>query len=380
MLDYIEEYKDFDVIQSPFNIVDALVLTYIIYLPQKNEYYKQYTKGVSYDTFVNNFLKHKETLKKRCVLEKQDLKFANLLQKTKRFGTMKILNYVNIVDGKKEEQFCAATFLTIKGNIFVTFCGTDITLVAWKENLNMSFEKATNAQKSAAKYLNNVAKKFPKVKIYVGGHSKGGNLAMYAATFSNEKVNKRICGIYNFDGPGFPKEIIENQKYQKTRSRIVSIVPYKSLVGMVFEHSDKIKIVYSNGIGILQHNAYTWKVENVDFIYEQKLSKASMRSHYIIRNLINSMSLDERKLLVSTIYKLATTNNAKTTKDWGNNIITILKTIAIKYRTLSSEQKELFSKMFKQLTYGFIHHKQIKNYQEIESVSEKHEDSHNNNK
>jgi hypothetical protein len=363
LINYINDYRDLDVYESPFNIVDALVLTYMIYLPQPSNAFELYKEEKSCNLFIANFLNDKE-LRKKCVLEKDDGEFAKALNNTKRYGTMNIAHYINYISDVKEEQFCAATFITLKGNIFISFCGTDITLIAWKENLNMSFEKSTNGQLSAVKYLNEIANKYPNCDIYLGGHSKGGNLAMYAGIFADKEVKNRIKGIYNFDGPGFPKEIIESDKYQSIRNKIVSIVPYRSLVGMVFEHSDKIKVVYSNGLGVLQHDAYTWRIEKGNFVYQKRLSKTSMKSHYVIRNLIDSMSIEERKMLVESIYELATTNNAKTTKDWGNNIIKIAKTITSKYKTLSDEQKKLLNKMFKELTYNFIHLKEKENKEE----------------
>lgn len=360
LIDYIKEHKDLDVIESPFNIIDALILTNLIYLPQPSDEGIQFARPASCNKFIKNFLDC-EPLYNRCVLPKQDKEFAETLYNTKRFKSILISKLITNISEAKEEQFKAATFITIKGNIFISYCGTDITLVGWKENLNMSFEKATHGQEQAVKYLENVAKEFPEGKIFLGGHSKGGNLAMYAAIFASPEIQKRIELVFNFDGPGFTKEVLDTKNYQRVRNKIVSIVPYHSLVGMVFEHSDKIRIITSNGVGVLQHSPYTWKVKNGNFVYVKQLSKSSMNSHVIIRELINSLTYEERKELVDSIYQVATTNNKKkTTKDWGNNLIKILNEISSNYKTLSDEQKLLFNKTVKTVIHSLLHLKDIK--------------------
>ena len=64
-----------------------------------------------------------------------------------------------------------------------------------KENTELAKVEEEVQLNEAVEYLENVAKKTKK-SIRLGGHSKGGNLAIYAAAFSKDDTRKRIIDIY----------------------------------------------------------------------------------------------------------------------------------------------------------------------------------------
>ena len=165
--------------------------------------------------------------------------------KTKRFANVRLVGYVNNVDPETQTQFSALSFLLDDGSVFVAYRGTDDTLVGWKENFNMSFMDSVPAQESAVEYINRAAK-LSAGNLYAGGHSKGGNLAVYATVKSEESVRERIVRTYSHDGPGFSAGFIESELYQSIKHKIVTLIPQSSVVGLLLEHEETYEVVKSN--------------------------------------------------------------------------------------------------------------------------------------
>ena len=205
--EYVKWRGDLTLKQSKFNEIDALILTRLSYFPfdqliQPNE-------EATVEELSKRFEKaDKSTMK---ILWEDDNELFPLMGKSERFGKMIVTQYVNKINAEQEKQFSATTVILPDNTIFVTYRGTDATIVGWKEDFNMCFKSHIASQKDAVEYLNMVSKKYKRL-IRIGGHSKGGNLAVYAAMFTNSKVKKRIINIYNNDGPGFDDEIIKTKE------------------------------------------------------------------------------------------------------------------------------------------------------------------------
>ena len=140
--------------------------------------------------------------------------------KSKRFGQISLTGYINHIDPDKTVQFSGITFVLDDDHIFVAFRGTDDSLVGWRENFNMAFMHPIPAQTEAVSYLETVAEHFADRKIIIGGHSKGGNLAVYAAVKCNNSIKDRIERVYNNDGPGFDRSFIDSIDYINMRDKI----------------------------------------------------------------------------------------------------------------------------------------------------------------
>ena len=179
---------------------------------------------------------------------------------------MKLNYYENIFLTEKIEQFCAITF-EFNNFVYISFRGTDATLLGWYEDFNMLLMDEVPAQNSASKYLKEVASKTKK-KIIIGGHSKGGNLAVYASLYCEEKIRNRITKIYDFDGPGFNKYIFDMPDYLAIEDRIIKITCEEALIGVLMFHSEKMLFVKAKGISIFQHDLFNWKItKNGEFKY-----------------------------------------------------------------------------------------------------------------
>jgi len=231
--------------------------------------------------------------------------------KSLRFSSAQLCGYVNDIDKERQTQFSAITFRLENGMSFVVYRGTDDTLVGWKENFNMSFMQPVPAQRSATEYLERVAAALPD-PLYVGGHSKGGNLAVYAAVTCSPSVKERLLTVFNNDGPGFSRDFIDSVAYQNVSGRIRTIVPQSSVVGMLLEHEEVYEVVKSNATGLLQHNAFSWEVLGGAFIHLDTVSGESKLLDSALKEWLGGMSSAEREEFVDSLYETLSATDAKT--------------------------------------------------------------------
>ncbi len=239
IIDYLKWRGDITFLQVPLNEIDSLILSRISYFPFDNiiNENEQITIKEAYKRFEEGGRKGK-------ILQIDDLDLFPLLAQSKRFGNLVLTDYTNKLDIKQEKQFSAVTIHLLDNLIYVSFRGTDNTLIGWKEDFNMSFSSHVPSQKDSKAYLDEIAKKY-KGDIIIGGHSKGGNLAVYAATFCESKTKKKIIEVYNEDGPGFDKDIIETEEYKQMISKVHTYIPQSSVIGRLLNHQEAYTIVQS---------------------------------------------------------------------------------------------------------------------------------------
>ena len=219
--DYVKWRGDLSIEQSEFNEIDNLILSRFSYFPfdkiiKENEV-------VTIKELSERF--KKQDIRKLPILWKDDVDLFPLMGESERFGKLLATKYINKIDQEQEKQFAAITVLMPDNTIFVSYRGTDNTIVGWKEDLNMSFKSHIASQISAKKYLEIIAQEYPDKKIRIGGHSKGGNVAVYAATFVNKEIKDRIINVYNNDGPGFCDDVIETPEYNEMTKNIHTYIP-----------------------------------------------------------------------------------------------------------------------------------------------------------
>ena len=346
---YVRDYGDYTFMEKPMNDVDSLVLCQFCYLKFDGlvPLVTEYKKSVSIADLAQHARYDDLFLDKRYEKDNREL-FAAMLR-SRRYQNLKMNCYINIVEEEWETQFSAITFLLEDSTIYVAYRGTDESIIGWKEDFNMAFRSPVPGQSYAVKYLHMVAKKFFS-DFYVGGHSKGGNLAVYAAMNCTEKVQERIIKIYSMDGPGFREDVLEQQKYDAVADRIVKILPQSSLVGMLFETSPRYKVVESKTFGLLQHNPYTWMIEGDDFLYAKGIYESRKRSNATLNRWLMEMDDGERRMFVDTLYQVISASEAENlidlAADWKksmNGIIAALKEVDENtVRALKEMVKDLF--------------------------------------
>ncbi len=236
---------------------------------------------------------------------------------TPRFRDVKMFAFESSIDEEKVMQFAAVSFLLPDGSIFVAYRGTDTTLVGWQEDFNMSFLSAVPAQLRATEYAQEVLRHCPWRKLRLGGHSKGGNLAAWAAIHLPEKVQrKRLLAAYNNDGPGFDRSILDSKEYRRVAEKIHTFIPESSLVGMLLEHTEDYELIDSSNRSFMQHEPLSWTVLGKKFCRSTQRTEAAKASDGAIREWLAEMSMQERQEFTETFYRiLSMGGKAKTLED-----------------------------------------------------------------
>ena len=306
LLDYLGK-KNLEPIsrEAPLNTLDALTLARFSYLPF-NQIDLQDFETIS--SIANKMQK----LGVKKFLYPEDKEMIAKLGQNQRFANLETSDYVFRFNKRTVEQFAAITIHLSKNTIFVSFIGTDDTLSGWREDCNMAIQETVPSQKSAKKYLKTVATKYPDKKIYIGGHSKGGTLAMYATLTSKHQLARRIKFVYSFDGPGLSEKLTRKslRKFKAAGdrsplSRMLNYIPQDSVVGRLFSHAEKFQVIKSNAKNFYQHNVHTWQVN----LREQKLVPAAItkKSDFVdqtISEWIKTMPKKQKKLFIDSIFKV----------------------------------------------------------------------------
>ena len=329
ILDYLSWRGDLTLAQSPFNEVDNLILAELSFVnftgivPGPGE-----GEGVPLHTAAEAFFRsHEDGDMGMGVLVPDEIPaLLRRMAECPRFREMRVNCFQDHLDVRKAEQFAAVTYLLGEGRAFVAFRGTDNTVVGWKEDFNMSFETEVPAQRDAVAYAQHVAKAID-LPLIVGGHSKGGNLAAYAGMFVDEATRARIQTVYNFDGPGFNEATISSEEFGKVDMRIRTFVPQSSMIGILMWHREPFTIVRSNGVGVFQHDAYTWQILGGGFM---TLTERTGHSHFAddtIKRWLEELSPDMRRQAIDGIYAVLSASDGMNVSDLfeARNTMSVLK-------------------------------------------------------
>lgn len=342
LFDYLDWRGDLSFDASPMNEVDSLILAQISYMDFGGIVSSDpAAPSVSLMRAIKTYLRHHkgEIPYLGRILPPQTVNLTVKAAKTKRFGSLNLSGYVNCIDDAEEMQFSAVTFLFEDKWAYLAFRGTDDTLVGWKENFNMSFMQAVPAQRGAVWYLERMAE-HRRGNLFLGGHSKGGNLAVYSAVKGPAALQERIVQVFNHDGPGFSAHFADGEEYQNMRKKIHTTVPQSSVVGMLLEHEETYEVVQSSASGLLQHNAFTWDVLGNRFIHLDTVTEESRLIDSALKEWLNKMSNEERESFVDSLYETLAATGAKTLTELSMEKVKLLKV----WNTLDSEARNVILK------------------------------------
>lgn len=323
ILDYLKEYGDYSLEEKPFCDVDSLVVSQLSYLkfdgivPGPGEEgapvsLEEIAAHADYDHLYADERYRKDNT----------ALFTGVLN-SRRFGQMRLWNYVNLIEAEQESQFSAVVCGIPGGFSYVVFRGTDENIVGWKEDLNLAFSEPVPGQLHSVPYLEQAARTIDG-GFYVGGHSKGGNLAVYASMHCGADVRERIETIYDHDGPGFRPEVKAQGAWQEIEGRIHKTVPRSSLVGMLLYTEGEYRVVESKTLGLAQHNPYTWLVKEGDFRIVDEIRPGRRFLDQTLNEWILSLDQAQMHIFVDTLYRVVqaseTDNLIDFTAHWFQSI------------------------------------------------------------
>lgn len=301
IMDYISWRGDLTFAQSPFNEVDNLILACLSYVNLDRIPAVTRQKGIELKKLVKEF-KKLHTIKE-LEADKSFIRLAPFMMfemaESVRFGNCVIRNYVNEIVTEAEQQFSAVEIVLDDGTSYISFRGTDDTIIGWKEDFNLS-TGVVPAQERAVEYMQRISDKASGM-LRVGGHSKGGNLAIYGSVMC-KSVHDKILEIYSNDGPGFSKEFQESPETAEMMPKIIRIIPEYSIIGTLLEHERQPIIVASTSRGLLQHDGFSWEVQGPGLVRRDSLNKTALRFIEILHKWIDGMDMEQKRLLIEDLF------------------------------------------------------------------------------
>ena len=351
ILKYVEtQFDTFE--ERELNDVDSLVLSWLAYWSlSKRATPASTTVGMSISELYRN--KHFASVTTVAGNEAQCHHLLAALVASPRFGEIRIANYVNETSEEDEMQFAAMTILFPDDGAYVAFRGTDGTLVGWKEDFNMAFETEVPSQRKAVEYLNAVATVQGR-PLYVGGHSKGGNLAVYAAVNADKETKAWVRAVYSHDGPGFTEETLSSEAWSDAKDLIHKTMPKESIVGMLFERQEDYAVVASTGSGIFQHDPLTWTVEGTDFKLEEDISAGARHVDSSLNSWISDMTREEREEFVDTLFAMFEASGENTFGALRDNWQTSVPAMIVYVATLDSEKRSMMLNVLRALVRSLL--------------------------
>ena len=336
--------------QQPFNAVDSLVLSQLSYL--RFERIVPLISGRAAPVKMGELLKAElfDSIFQNLLDVENNKRFLFVMAASPRFRNIDMNYYTNLYDPVLEKQFSAVAFLLDDRTAYIAFRGTDSTFIGWKEDFNMAYTSPIPSQEASVSYINAVAKKIPRtVKLRTGGHSKGGNLAVYAAIKCAPEVQKRIISVYNHDGPGFKDSLFESAGFLKIKDRIHTTLPEESLVGMLLQHHEDYTVIKSRRHGIMQHDPFSWNIENDDFVYTDQIKSGAMHRNKALNDWLNQMTEEKRKQIVDVLFQIIDTpaadNLHELSDDWRGNVGAMLGA----FKNIDAETRKFVSQAIGEL-------------------------------
>ena len=291
-LTYVQYDSFYDI---PLNELDVLALTELTYLPFDNLLDESDNRLLDVATRVPR--------ESTMLTNKERLQLLDQLSQHKRFKNSKLSNFVNDIDVELQKQFAAMTYRLNLDTYLIVFRGTDDSIIGWKEDFHMTYMKEIPAQKHALEYLEDFFKQYPKQEVIIAGHSKGGNLAVYAASQIQPDLQEKISAVYTYDAPGLQAHLTETSGYQEVIPKIHRYVPQGSVIGMMLEVPDTPIVVRSLALGgIAQHNTFSWQTEGTHFVQLEEISRESLQIKDALKEWMDSVPDEELELYFNLFF------------------------------------------------------------------------------
>ena len=347
IFDYLDQVAYDSIYDTPFNELDMLMLREITYLPFDQIVSDQMSPDCTCRLFE---AAEKMPQDLSMLVTKNRLKLLEKVASSTRFKNIKLMGYVNDIDPDVQKQFAAMIFKIKPDSYVLTFRGTDDSIIGWKEDFHMTYMDQVPAQKTAVNYLRKAMDALPG-QFILTGHSKGGNLASYAASQIKPEYQERIQSIYSYDAPGLNHSVITSQGYQTISDKIKRYIPQGSIVGMMLETPKQAQIVKSTAIGgLAQHDTFTWQISGQTFVLLDNLNPDSLQVDKTLKNWVDSVSDEELKDFFDLFFGLIldagiSSINDLTKLENFNKILAVFENA----NALTDQEREMLSRLAKLL-------------------------------
>lgn len=352
---YIEQNGHLDFEQLPFNEVDSLVLSQLSYLNFEYAWNFNDAKEAPYLFQLIPYISNLEKFFEVFNVTNSKLLFLAAAS-SKRFAYTKILKYKNIINLESEMQFSASLFLLIDETNYLAFRGTDANLVGWKEDFNMSFMDFVPSQLEGINFLKESLAEFDGA-FKVGGHSKGGNLAVYSCASISDKEYLRISNIYNHEGPGFTREFMESDGYNRVLHNIYTTMPKSAIIGMYLQRHENYRVVNSSTFFLFQHDPFAWTIKGTDFDTVSAVDSHAVAFHEITNNWLSALNPEKRQKFVDTVYSIVKSTSSENISELKVNWKSNTKKMITEVKDMDSETSNF---LFKTLSTIFTNSRETK--------------------
>ncbi|TCD46116.1 DUF2974 domain-containing protein [Streptococcus sp. X16XC17] len=352
LLNYVEETSFDTFYDLAINELDILVLTELAYLPfdELIPYDFSVEKSIRLDKlahlFYEKFQGHYPPL---SMVTKERLRLMDLIAKSRRFQYLHAFGYINDYNLEQQKQFAALCFKLKPNQYLAIFRGTDDTIIGWKEDFHMAYMTEIPAQTSARNYLKKLIESLPRGMFTIAGHSKGGNLAIYAASQQDIALQNQVTTVYNFDGPGLHQSVLDSEGFSRIQSKIVSIIPQQSVIGKMFLTPQETHIVKSNVTGLKQHLLLTWTVKRRALVPVKNVSPNSMQMDLTLKTWMSSLTEKELKEFFDLIFGMLTQAGIYRFGDLTVDTLQKLRLIRQNQKNLTPAQQEMLDRMIRLL-------------------------------
>lgn len=312
ILDYVRWRGDLSFRQSPPNEVDALIFSTLSYISFRGKAAEKPEIPVSLADAAGEYFSQPDS--GEYVRTPNDLELFKAAGASNRFGSCYLTQYRKVLITEPDTQFAGVTFLLDDGSLFVSFRGTDNTLVGWKEDFSMCFRREIPSQLLAKQYLQDVLSGYSG-PVRVSGHSKGGNVAVYAVSQSAPELRSRVVALYNQDGPGFAEDFLQDPGYRQILPIVHTFVPQSSIIGMILYHAEELHVVRSNQVGIMQHDPFSWEVLGTTLVRMDCLTGNAFFLKLTLENWLQGLDMDTRVRMVNMLFDLLASGDVEVTED-----------------------------------------------------------------
>ena len=344
LITYVQQYGAQTFEDKSLTDIDVLVLTEIAYLPFDEIVPKSFdvTEAISLNQLGKEFekIKEKEHENNPFMITSERIELLEVVSKSQRYKDIKVFGFMNDIDDELTKQFAAVCYQWEEESRWIIFRGTDESLTGWKEDFMMTYSDLIPAQTDAIEYLRKQAELFSG-SLNISGHSKGGNLSLYASAMQEETVQDRIKQIYCWDAPGVHRSILGTEGYQRVVSKAKRYIPQDSIVGLMLESQVPYHIIESQGSGISQHSALMWNIEENHFVELTELTKNSQLTDQTFKQWTEVVSDEDLKLFFDTFFDLIFEMGVETVNDVYYNFRMYMQKFFEKAYQMNPEKREV---------------------------------------